>query len=108
MESRILKIKQDRAEAENKSLLFSRRDRRGFTVMELLIAMALFSVVISIAVGGIVISLRGQRELAELIAADNDVSLALEQMAREVRTGFAFCRGGSYCASFIAAGSCGL
>jgi prepilin-type N-terminal cleavage/methylation domain-containing protein len=82
--------------------------RSGFTVMELLVAIALFSVVISIAVGGIIISLRSQRELSSLIAADNDVSLALEQMAREVRTGFNFCRGATPCASTIAAGSCGL
>ncbi len=70
----------------------------GFTIIELLVAIGVFSVVISIAVGGLVSALRSQRQVAALIAADNNVSLTLEQMAREVRTGYDFCRPGLACA----------
>ncbi len=63
----------------------------GFTVVELLVAIGLFSVVASIAMGGLVAAMRTQRQIAALIAAQNNVSFALEQIARDVRTGSEFC-----------------
>ncbi|MEK7212590.1 MAG: type II secretion system protein [Patescibacteria group bacterium] len=65
---------------------------RGFTLIELLVAIGVFSVVVSIAVGGFVSALRSQRQAAALLAANSNVSLTIEQMAREIRTGFDFCR----------------
>jgi prepilin-type N-terminal cleavage/methylation domain-containing protein len=64
--------------------------REGFTLVELLVAITLFSIAISIAVGGFVRALRTQRELISHIAANSNASLALEQMAREIRTGNTF------------------
>jgi len=61
--------------------------RSGFTIVELLVALTLFSIVVSIAVGGFVRALRIQRQLAAFVAANGNVSLAIEQMAREIRTG---------------------
>lgn len=69
----------------------------GFTLVEVIVAIALFSVVVSIAAGGFVTALRSQRQVAALIAADNNVSLVLEQMARELRTGYNVCRPGENC-----------
>lgn len=63
------------------------RHRSGFTIVELLVALTLFSIVVSIAVGGFVRALRIQRQLAAFVAANGNVSLAIEQMAREIRTG---------------------
>lgn len=63
----------------------------GFTLVELLVAMGLFSVITSIAVGGFVSILRSERQAAGLLAANSNVSLSVEQMAREIRTGFDFC-----------------
>ena len=60
--------------------------RAGFTLVELLVAIALFSIAVSIAVGGFVRALRTQRQLVALIAANSNASLAIEQMARELRT----------------------
>jgi len=71
--------------------------RDGFTLVEVVVAIALFAVVVSIAAGGFVSALRSQRQIAALIAADNNVSLVLEQMAREIRTGYDVCRPGSNC-----------
>lgn len=64
--------------------------RKGFTLVELLVAIALFSIAISIAVGGFVRALRTQRQLVALISANSNASLAIEQMAREIRTGTNF------------------
>lgn len=65
-------------------------NRRGFTLIELLVAVSLFSIAVSIAAGGFVRALRTQRQLIALISANSSASLAIEQMAREMRTGFGF------------------
>lgn len=66
----------------------------GFTIVELLIAIGLFSVVISLAMGGFARALRIQRQAGGLLLANSNASLVLEQMAREMRLGYEFCRGG--------------
>jgi prepilin-type N-terminal cleavage/methylation domain-containing protein len=66
--------------------------RRGFTLIEVLVAIALFSITVSIAMGGLAVALRSQRQVAALISANNNVSLVLEQIARELRTGYYICR----------------
>lgn len=63
----------------------------GFTLIELLIAIALFSIVVEIAASGFVNALRTQRQISSLISAESNVTLVLEQMSREVRTGYLFC-----------------
>lgn len=63
----------------------------GFTLVEMMVAIALFSVLIAVAVGGFSRALRAQEEVASLLAAQSNVSLALEQMTREIRTGSGFC-----------------
>ncbi len=74
------------------SATFTRRKSgAGFTLIELMVALSVFIIVTTIAVGGFVSALRSQRQVAALISANNNVSLALEQMAREIRTGRNFC-----------------
>lgn len=67
------------------------KTQEGFTMIDLLVAIGIFSVVVSIAAGGFVNAMRTQRQISAIIAANNNVVLALEQMAREIRTGFYFC-----------------
>lgn len=76
----------DRKENRNKG---SRR-RKGFTLIELLVAVSLFSIAVAIASGGFVRALRTQRQLIALISANSSASLAIEQMAREIRVGTGF------------------
>ena len=71
--------------------------RNGFTLVELLVAIGLFSVTVAIAAGGFVSALRTERQTAALVSANSNVSLAIEQMARELRTGFDFCVNGQSC-----------
>lgn len=66
-------------------------DRRGFTIVESLIAIGLFSILVTIAVGSFVNALHTQHEVGNLISAQSTVSLSIEQMAREMRTGYLFC-----------------
>lgn len=63
---------------------------RGFTIVELLVSIGLFSVIVSVAMGGFVRALRTQRQIVALITANSNVSLVVEQMSREMRTGFNF------------------
>lgn len=63
------------------------KQQGGFTIIELIVAVGLFIVVVGIASGTFVRSLRTQRSVAELMAANDNASLTLEQMTREIRTG---------------------
>ncbi|HTY40069.1 MAG TPA: type II secretion system protein [Candidatus Paceibacterota bacterium] len=63
----------------------------GFTIVELLVAISLFSVLVTIGVGGVVTALRTQRQAAALLALNNSLGLTMEQMLREMRTGRDFC-----------------
>lgn len=62
----------------------------GFTIIELMVATSLFLVIISIVSGVFVKSLRIQRGALGLIEAASNAELAIEQMAREMRTGTTF------------------
>lgn len=68
-----------------------KKNTAGFTLVEMLITIALFTIIIAIAVGGFTNALRTQRQVSSLISAQSNVSLALEQMTREARTGYLFC-----------------
>jgi prepilin-type N-terminal cleavage/methylation domain-containing protein len=84
--------------------------RKGFTLIEILVAIALFSVITAIAAGGFTNALQTQRQISALIGAQSNVSLTLEQMAREIRTGYLFCHdinGAPQC-TCRGGGSCGL
>ena len=59
----------------------------GFTIVELLVAITLFLVITAIGSGTFIQSLRTQRGVTSLIAANSNASLAMEQIAREMRTG---------------------
>ena len=63
-----------------------RASRAGFTLIELVVAIGLFSLLISIAIGGFIQALRSERQTVALLSANSNVSLILEQMAREIRT----------------------
>lgn len=65
--------------------------RSGFTLIELIVAMGLFAVIVTIAVGGFANAIKAQRQAAALISTNSNVSLAIEQMMREMRTSADFC-----------------
>ena|SRR3989344_3193131 len=71
----------------NKNFL---KPHRGFTMIELLVAMGVFITIVGVSIGIFVRSLRTQRNIINLMAINNNASLAIEQMAREIRTGQSF------------------
>jgi prepilin-type N-terminal cleavage/methylation domain-containing protein len=64
--------------------------KSGFTIVELLVAMSIFVILITIAVGAFIQALRSERRLTSLMTVSNNASSVLEQMAREIRTGYLF------------------
>lgn len=64
--------------------------RGGFTIIELMVAMGLFITVISVIISLFLQSSRAERVVAKRAAAIDNVALVVEQIAREVRTGFGF------------------
>ncbi|MBU4387845.1 hypothetical protein KJ644_05295 [Candidatus Dependentiae bacterium] len=59
-------------------------------MVELLVAIGLFVILMGIATGGFIRAMRTQGALVELMAVNDNASLTLEQMAREIRTGYNF------------------
>lgn len=57
----------------------------------MLVTVGLFTIIIAIAVGGFTNAIRTQRQVSSLISAQSNVSLAVEQMSREIRAGYLFC-----------------
>jgi len=65
---------------------------RAFTIIELLVAMTLFLVLMAVAAGSFVKTMRTQRAIVALMAVNDNASLTIEQIAREMRTGYHFSR----------------
>ena len=64
--------------------------RDGFTIVELLVSMGVFVVLLGIVVNIFISSLRSQQAMVGLMATNDNPSLPLEQMTRELRTGTKF------------------
>lgn len=75
---------------------FNLNENKGFTLVETMVSLVLFATVIAIAIGGFVNALRAQRQVTLLLATQSNVSLSLEQMARDIRTGYLFCHDGAH------------
>ncbi len=64
------------------------RSTTGFTIVELLVGMSVFIVFFVGAIGIFFGATKNQRILVERISMNNNAGLVLEQMARELRTGY--------------------
>jgi Tfp pilus assembly protein PilW len=63
----------------------------GFTLVELLVAVGIFVTLVTVAAGVFISGIRGHRALLDLMAVSDNAGIVLEQMAREIRTGYFFC-----------------
>ncbi len=66
-------------------------DSTGFTLVELLVSIALFSIFVGISIGGFVSALNTQKQVTGLLAVQGNASEAIEEMTRDMRTGYLFC-----------------
>lgn len=60
----------------------------GFSLIEVLVSLALFSIVITMSVGTLVVLMDGNAKAQENRELVNQVSLVLDGMSREIRTGY--------------------
>lgn len=67
-------------------LLF--RMRSGYTLIELVVGISVFVISVSIATAAFISALRTERAAANLMALNSNTSLMIEQLMREVRTGY--------------------
>lgn len=67
---------------------------RGFTLIELMVSLGLFSVVITLAAGAYLLMLDIGNKTRALATGVDDLSFALESMTRDIRTGTSYCGSG--------------
>ncbi|MFH1402347.1 MAG: type II secretion system protein [Patescibacteria group bacterium] len=60
----------------------------GFTLVEMIVAVALFSIVMVIAMGALLNVLNASQQSQSIQTAVNNLNLAMEMMTREIRTGY--------------------
>ena len=65
----------------------SQKSTAGFTIIEMLVALALFTIVITIAVGAFLSLISGSSSLQGEQAVMSSLSFAMDTMTREIRTG---------------------
>lgn len=63
------------------------KNNNGFTLVELLVATGIFLVLVSIASGTFIQSLRSQGVINDFNSSMNNASFVIEEMSREIRTG---------------------
>lgn len=76
---------------------------QGFSLIELLVSMALFIVVLTIGIGALLVLINTNLKAQNIQDAVGNVQFALDSMAREIRTGYSY-----YCASSTPATPGGL
>lgn len=73
---------------------------KGFTLIEIMVAIGLFAIVMMIASGAYLIMINANRNAQAVTTGINNLSFALESMTRTIRTGTNYkCSGGYDCSS---------
>lgn len=62
----------------------------GFTLIEMLVSLSLFTVVVTITVGSMLVLINGNRELVNSQSIMDSLSFSMDSMTREIRTGRAY------------------
>jgi prepilin-type N-terminal cleavage/methylation domain-containing protein len=69
----------------------------GFSLIEMIVSLALFSVVVTISVGALLVLIASNQQLQNEQSVMTNLSFALDSMTREIRTGTNyFCLSGDY------------
>ena len=70
---------------------------KGFTLVEMITAVAIFSLVMVIGMGALLNVLHANKQTQAIQTAVNNLNLAMEMMSREIRTGYYYhCGSGDY------------
>ncbi len=66
------------------------KNNSGFTLIELMVAMTIFIILVSLSTAIFIQTLRAQREITYITSDNESASEVLEQISRDIRTGYAF------------------
>jgi len=77
-----------------KAVTHRQKISHGFSLIELLVSMALFIVVITMGIGALMVLINANAKAQNTQESVSNIQFALDSMSREIRTGFAF-----YCSS---------
>lgn len=69
--------------------------KRGFTLIEILVSVAIFSVVMVIALGALLAMSVSDRKAETIKTVANDLNFTLDSMSRDIRTGYGYNCGSS-------------
>ncbi|PIT92189.1 MAG: hypothetical protein COU08_03840 [Candidatus Harrisonbacteria bacterium CG10_big_fil_rev_8_21_14_0_10_42_17] len=75
---------------KQKDVIKETKYNAGFTIIELLVSMGLFTIVISLGVAVFIAGLNRQKTVTEFINVNENLNLVMEQVVRELRTGDTF------------------
>jgi len=83
----------------------SQQSKEGFTLIEIIVSLALFSVVMTISVGALFMIINANREAKAIKLVVNNLNISMEAITRELRVGYNFCSS-EYAGSYPNNGSC--
>jgi prepilin-type N-terminal cleavage/methylation domain-containing protein len=66
----------------------SKRDTAGFTLIEMIVSLGIFAIVVTTAVGAMLMLISNNQRLQAEQSVMTNLSFALDTMTREIRTGF--------------------
>lgn len=70
--------------------------QKGFSLVEILVSLSLFIIVLTMAVGSLLVLISANAKAQNIQAAVGNVQFALDSMTREIRTGYAY-----YCSTNV-------
>ena len=73
-----------------KYTLRAQKDARGFTLIELMVSLSVFSVVMVVSIGTLLIMIDSNAKAQALYSSSVNLSFALDSMTRELRTGYKY------------------
>ena len=76
------------------------KNNKGFTLVEMLVSITLFSFVITIALGSLFTILKANEKTKVMKTVINNLNIALESMSREIRVGYEYSCPGGECQKF--------
>ena len=78
------------------------KQHKGFTLIEVMVSISIFTVVMVVALGAILSIVNANRKAQSLHTVINNVNLAVETMTRDLRTGYGYKCGGIDCVAGVA------
>lgn len=78
------------------------KQKKGFTLIEVMVSVSIFTVVMVVALGAILAIVSANRKAQALHTVINNVNLAVETMTRDLRTGYNYKCGDLECSEGVA------